>query len=173
MSTGRLAPEQPWWLILIEGIAAVLIGILLLSSPLITTTVLVQVLGLFWFIAGILSIVGMFVDHSRWGWKLLAGIVGIAAGIVVLRHPLWSAYVVPAALLLILGILGIVIGIVHIYRGLRGDGWGVIVLGIVSVLFGLILVLNPLPATFALPLVLGLLGVVGGILAIVIAFRMR
>jgi uncharacterized membrane protein HdeD (DUF308 family) len=37
----------PWWLVLLQGIAAVIIGIFLLTAPGITLLFLVQVLGIF------------------------------------------------------------------------------------------------------------------------------
>ena len=49
----------PWWLILPEGIAAVIIGIFLLTAPGITLLFLVQVTGFFWLIGGILRIVSI------------------------------------------------------------------------------------------------------------------
>jgi uncharacterized membrane protein HdeD (DUF308 family) len=170
-----VAPEKsvPWWLILLEGIFAIIIGIMLLVKPGITTAFLVQVLGLYWFIAGILNIVGIFIDHTAWGWKLFLGILGIIAGILVLQHPLWSAVLVPTTLVIILGIEGLIIGGINIVRAFRGGGWGVGILGALSILFGLILLGNALLAAATLPIVLGIFGIVGGILAIIMAFRMR
>jgi uncharacterized membrane protein HdeD (DUF308 family) len=163
----------PWWLVLLEGIAAVIIGILLLVSPAQTILVLVQVLGFYWLISGILSLVGIFVDSSMWGWKLVVGILGFIAGLIVIQHPLWSAILVPTTLVLILGIEGIIIGVVRLIQAFMGAGWGAGILGILSILFGLILVVNPLLGALSLPLVLGTLGIILGIVAIVMAFRIR
>jgi len=43
----------PWWLLLLEGLAALIIGIYLIISPARTTLFLVQVLGWYWLITGI------------------------------------------------------------------------------------------------------------------------
>jgi uncharacterized membrane protein HdeD (DUF308 family) len=96
----------------LEGIAAIIIGLLLLTSPAMTAIVLVQLLGIYWLIAGIFQIVAIFMDSSMWGWKLFSGVLGIIAGILILRHPLWSALLVPATLVILLGLLGITIGII-------------------------------------------------------------
>ena len=170
-----VAPEKdvPWWLVLLEGIFAIIIGIMLLSKPGMTTTVLVQVLGIYWFIAGILSIVGIFVDHTAWGWKLFVGILGIIAGLLIIRHPLWSAVLVPTTLIIVLGIEGLIIGGINIVRAFRGAGWGVGILGALSIIFGIVLLANPVLGAAALPWVLGIFGIVGGIVAIIAAFRMR
>jgi len=43
---------------------------------------------LYWFVQGIFVLVGMFLARSAWGWKLFMGVLGIVAGIVVMRHPI-------------------------------------------------------------------------------------
>jgi len=40
----RPGPDVPWWLVLLEGIALVILGILLFASPGMTTLILVQFL---------------------------------------------------------------------------------------------------------------------------------
>lgn len=54
----------PWWLVLLEGIAAVIIGIFLLTVPITALLLLVQSLGFFWLTGGIFRIVSIFVDSS-------------------------------------------------------------------------------------------------------------
>ena len=56
----------PWLLVLLEGIAAVILGILMLTAPGVTLFILVQVLGIFLLIAGIFRIVSIFIDSSSW-----------------------------------------------------------------------------------------------------------
>ena len=48
----------PWWLVLIQGIAYLIIGILLLSSPGSTLLIIIQILGIYWIISGALSLAG-------------------------------------------------------------------------------------------------------------------
>lgn len=163
----------PWWLVLIEGVAAVIIGLMLLAKPGMTTAILVQILGIYWFIAGILSIVGIFIDSSAWGWKLIVGILGIAAGIIIIRHPLWSTILVPTTLIIVLGIQGLIIGVVNIVRAFKGAGWGAGILGALSIIFGILLLANPILGAIALPFVIGIFAIVGGIMAVVAAFRMK
>lgn len=163
----------PWWLVLLEGIAAVIIGIFLLTVPITALLLLVQFLGFFWLIGGIFRIVSIFVDSSLWGWKLLAGILGILAGIVVVRHPIWSTVLVPEILIILLGIQGIISGVAGLVMAFRGGGWGIGILGILSIILGLILLFNPLIGVAVLPFVLGAFSLVGGIVAIVMAFSLR
>lgn len=166
-------PTVPWWLVLIEGIFAILIGILLLTNTAVTTAILIQVVGIYWFISGILGIVSIFIDSTAWGWKLIVGILGIIAGILVIQHPLWSTALVTATVVIILGIEGLIIGGINIVRAFRGAGWGVGILGALSIVFGIILLANTLIAAATLPIVLGIFSIAGGILAIIMAFRIR
>ena len=103
---------------------SVIIGLFLLTAPGITLLFLVQVAGFFWLIGGVLRTVSIFVDSSLWGWKLLGGIIGILAGIVVLQHPLWSTLLVPAVYVIILGIQGLIVGGTILVMAFRGGGCG-------------------------------------------------
>ena len=163
----------PWWLVLLEGIISVILGLFLLTAPGITLLFLVQVLGFFWLVGGIFRIVSIFIDSSLWGWKLVGGILGILAGIVVLRHPLWSTILVPAVIVIIIGIQGLIQGILGLIVAFQGGGWGAGILGVLSIVFGIILLINPLLGAVVFPIVLGALMLVGGIVAIVGAFRLR
>src|SRR5829696_10458625 len=169
---GEAAPFH-WWLVLLEGIFAAIFGLLLLIAPGATLIFLVQVLGFYLLIGGIFRVVSMFIDTSLWGWKLVGGIIGILAGIVVLQHPLWSAMVVPAWIVFLIGFLAIVQGVLGVVLAFQGGGWGAGILGVLGFIFGLILVANPFIGVVALPFILGGFMVVGGIAAIVASFRMR
>ncbi len=162
-----------WWLVLLRGIAALIVGIFLLASPAMTTVVLVTFIGAWWLVDGIFSLVGMFVDRTAWGLKLALGILGILAGIYVLRHPLWASVLVVSFVVILLGIQGLVMGILRLIEGLRGGGWGSVLLGILYVIFGLVLLANVYVAAFSLPIVLGIFGIIGGIVMIVVSLRVR
>lgn len=169
-SEGRIVP---WWVVLIEGIAAVIIGILLLVYPAATEVVLIQFLGLYWLIIGILDIVRIFMDSSMWGWKLFSGIIGILAGILILQHPIWATIIVPGVLVWVFGFFGIIIGVIGLIQAFQGAGWGAGILGVLSILFGLLFVFNALGFSLALPFIVGILAIVGGLAALVMAFQMR
>jgi uncharacterized membrane protein HdeD (DUF308 family) len=163
----------PWWLILLQGIFAIVLGLLLLSSPGMTTLVLIQFIGLYWLIAGVFNLVGIFLDHSMWGWKLFTGILGVLAGLLVIQHPLWSTVLIPTTLIVVLGIVGLVFGIVSLIAAFRGGGWSAGILGVLAILIGLALLGSPLLGAVTLPFVIGFVALIGGIAAIVQAFRMR
>lgn len=167
--------QSPWWLHLITGIFSIIIGILLLTTPAKTVFVLVLSLGFFWIIEGIMILVGMFIDRSAWGWKLFTGLLSIIAGIIIVRYPLAGAVVIPATIILIMGIQGLITGVVLLVLAFKGGGLGSAVLGILSLVFGVILVLNfaNLAAIVSLVWVAAIFAIVGGVVAIFQAFRQR
>jgi uncharacterized membrane protein HdeD (DUF308 family) len=163
----------PWWTVLLEGVAALIVGLLLLSAPVFTLVAAVQVLGVYWLVIGIISIVSIFADRTSWGWKLIWGVLGITTGIAVLEYPLLSAILVPETLILYIAVLGIIIGLMSLYRAYSSRSWEHAVTGVISILFGLLVIANPLAATIALTYALGAIGVVGGIIAIAGALSLR
>ena len=176
MAEATMTSEErlvPWWVVLIEGIAAIIIGIFLLINPRVTTVVLIQFLGIYWFIVGIIDIVRIFMDSTMWGWKLFSGIIGILAGIAIIQYPLWSSLLVPTVLVWVFGFFGIIIGVIGLIQAFQGAGWGAGILGVLSILFGLLLIFNAFVASLTLPFIFGILAIVGGLAALVMAFQMR
>ena len=167
--------QSPWWLLLLGGILNVIVGIMLLTIPGKTVLAFVWVLGIYWLISGIFTLVGMFVDHTAWGWKLFMGIVSILAGIAVMRHPIVSAVAIPRILVLFLGIQGIIVGIIGVVMAFKGGGWGAAILGVLSVIFGTILVLNwaNLGTVLVFYWVVAIFALVGGVFQIIKAFMQR
>jgi len=164
---------HPWWIPLIEGVVLVLVGILLFTHTAPTAVILAQILAIYWLIAGIMSIVSIFIDRSGWGLKLISGIIGIWAGLFIINNPIGGTLAFGLAVVLILGIQALLMGVVNILQAFRGAGWGIGLLGVINIIFGIILLNNALIATVMLPWILGGFAVVGGIAAIVMAFRLK
>jgi len=176
MTIATTSPDQAdvWWVFLLEGIAALLFGLLLVTEPGATLVALVVFLGFYWLMMGVLELVRVFVDRSvPWYWSLLIGILGIVAGIIVLNHPMFAAVLLPTTIVLYLGILGLIIGAIQIVGGFTGGGMGSFVLGVINVLIGLILLGAPMAAAIAVPLVFGILLLIEGVALIIWAFRVR
>jgi uncharacterized membrane protein HdeD (DUF308 family) len=176
MTTAALQPQQSniWWLFLLQGIAGILLGLMLLTAPGETLVALVTFIGFYWLITGVLALVQVFVDRSvPWIWSLLSGLLGIAAGVLVLKHPLFAALSVPAVLVIILGVQGLIMGVIEIIGGFKGGGIGSFILGAINILVGLLLLGSPVAAALAVPFIFGLLLVVQGVALIVWAFRVR
>ncbi len=174
----NVAMELPhpsiWWVFLLQGFAGIILGLMLLTEPGATMVALTTVLGFYWLIMGVLALVQVFADRSTpWIWSLLAGIVGILAGLFVLRHPLVAALTVPTVLVIILGVQGLIMGVLEIIGGFKGGGVGSVMLGVINVLVGLLLLGSPVAAAIAVPLVFGVLLLIQGVGSIAVAFRGR
>jgi uncharacterized membrane protein HdeD (DUF308 family) len=163
----------PWWLVLIEGVAAVIIGIMLFLAPQATLELVIQLFGLFWLVDGVLRIVSACIDPTDRGLKLVVGGIGVLAGIAVIRHPALLAVTMTAMLVLLLGGAGIVIGAISLVMAFRGGGWGAAIVGVLSFLFGLLILLNPYLAGIGWVYLYAGVSLVGGLIAVVQAFRMR
>jgi uncharacterized membrane protein HdeD (DUF308 family) len=170
---GGRSETLPWWLVLVEGIVLALLGLLLLVAPGASLFFIVQLLGLYLFIAGIFRVIGIFFDSSYWGLKLVGGVLCLIAGLAILRHPLWSTVGVPAGLVIIVGFLAMLQGAAGLIVAFQGGSWGMGILAVLGILLGLVLVINPLIGVAALPFILGGFMLIGGVGAVVQAFRMR
>lgn len=176
MVTATVAFRQPsiWWVFLLQGIAALLLGFMLLTAPGATLLTLVTFLGFYWIVSGVLSLVQMFVDRSvPWIWSLLIGIMGIAAGVLIVRHPLVAALTVPTAIVIVFGIEGLVMGVLELIGGFSGGGMGSFIRGAINLLIGVLLLSAPMAAALAVPLVFAVLLLAQAVALIVLAFRLR
>jgi uncharacterized membrane protein HdeD (DUF308 family) len=176
MTTTTASTQQSslWGIFLLQGLSGILLGALLLAEPGATLLALTTFLGFYWLITGVLALVRIFTDRSvPWIWSLLVGAVGIAAGVLVLKHPLLAALTAPTVLVIILGAQGLVMGVFDIIASFKGGGIGPFILGAINVLVGLLLLGSPVAAALAVPLVFGVLLLVQGVALVVWAFRLR
>jgi len=178
-TTAAPAPHRPWWLTLIGGVLAIIVGALLLWGNLVTQIqtylLLVEVLGIWWLVDGIFDIVSLFVDRTAWGWKLFMGIVSIIAGGYILMYPILVGLALPQLFVLILGLWGVVKGIVLIIMAFQGGGWGAGILGAITLIFGGILIANYGVPGWGLSLVwaAAVLAFIGGFVMVFRAFQQR
>jgi uncharacterized membrane protein HdeD (DUF308 family) len=148
--------------------------VLLITEPGATTIAIVTFLGFYWLIMGIFALVRTFADRSvPWVWSLLVAIVGILAGLSVIKHPLLAAIGVPTAIVVIVAIQGLVMGGLEIVGAFRGAGIGSFILGAIYVVISLLLLAKPVAAAIAVPLVFGVLLLVQGAALIALALRAR
>jgi uncharacterized membrane protein HdeD (DUF308 family) len=166
--------RTPWWVVLLEGIALVVVGILLFTDTDRTVETLILFLGIWWFIGGIFDLVSLFMDRTHWGWKLFSGILGIIAGLAIIKHPLYASFLLPAVLVWMLGIFGIIIGGIALVRAFMGAGWGTGLLGVAGIVLGIIMLSANLGVAVASVIVAGAIwAIITGIAAIIFAFRLR
>lgn len=167
----------PWWIPLVQGILTIVVGLLFLTNPAATSITFAFIIGVYWFVRGIIDLVLMFVDTTMWGWKLFIGVIGILAGwlvmSVVLDTPLLGTLGLASAYVWVLGIMGVVIGVADIVQAFQGAGWGRGLLGVLMIILGGWLIANPVESAIYLPWVFGVLMLVFGAFAIIAAFQLK
>ena len=165
--------QAPWWAILLEGIIAIVIGLFLLYEPVVTTILLIQILAIFWLAGGIVSVIGALIFPENRLWKLLSGILGIIAGVLILMYPIFSPFIVLTFLVIFIGAWAIVNGAVKLAWALKGGGWGMGILGVLTIILGLLLLTNSLVGALFLPWMFGFFLIIGGIGVVIWGIKMR
>jgi uncharacterized membrane protein HdeD (DUF308 family) len=106
---------------------------------------------------------------SSWWLFLLTGLIGIAAGVIVLAKPSDSL----ATLAVVAGIFALLDGTIDLIASLRRhtDNRGLTaVLGVVSVVVGVLLIRHPIGGVLAIALLIGIWLIAGGVVRMVRAF---
>ena len=163
----------PWWLVLIEAILLIVIGIFLLVNPYQTFVSIVWVLGIYWLVRGVFQLVSLFWDRRMWGWKIFAGILGLIAGWIVIQNPVTSAVILGQFTVWMLAFIALFFGISDLVSAFKGAGWVNAVLGVISIGPSILLMTNSFAATASLPWVVGMLAILAGALLVFGAFRLR
>lgn len=176
--------KSVWWLVLLRGVFAIILGILAFVWPVATAVAFVWIFAIYAVIDGIVNIVQAISTRKTdptWGWLLTLGVVGLLAGIVVMIFPAAAGALALLVLLWIVAIWAVVSGIFGIPAAASVASGGAKVLGIVlsvlSILFGILLVImlftTPQSALIGLIYVLGAYAVLSGIVLVIIAFQAR
>ena len=171
------AMTRKWWVLLVRGVFGVLIGVLAFARPGLTVLSIVLSWAVFAEADGIAALVLALTGHhpprSRWA-LMIAGVVGIAAGLITLASPgigvvvlLW----VVAAWAIGRGAFQVVAAL-ELRRIIEGE-WLMIVSGILSVMFGVVVLAEPIYGVRTLAYLIGLYASAVGLLEIALAFRVR
>jgi uncharacterized membrane protein HdeD (DUF308 family) len=169
----EIAIAFPWWVALLQGLAALGVGIMLVTQPAVTTIILVTFLGWYWLFSGVFTLASLFGNRTQWGWRVASGLLSMFAGAYIIGSPLLGAAVVVGMATLILGINGMIIGAVDLAKAFNGGGWGVGVLGVLSFVIGAAIAFNFTSFMLALPWVWGVFAIIAGIVGIAGSFQLK
>jgi len=158
---------------LLGGLISLVFGILLMTRTEGTIEIIMILLGLWWLIEGLFNIVAIIIDKSQWVWKLLGGIFGVIAGILVLNFPLFGGAIYFSFMVFLIGILGLLFGIVSLVASFQGAGWGAGVFGVISIIIGLLLMFNTLIGAQVLLWIFAVLLIIQGLAALVLAMIVK
>lgn len=160
----------PWWILFLWGILTIVVGLMFLLSPVVTTVLFVTFLGAYWLVGGIFVLAGLFVDRSNTALKLLLAAVNIFAGLLILLHPYISSFFALEFLVLFLGFWACFIGAVHLYHAFGSKDAGNGILGAISIVFGILLLLNAVLFVAMIPFIAGGFCLVSGLGALYVSY---
>jgi uncharacterized membrane protein HdeD (DUF308 family) len=171
------ALARNWWVVLLNGLAAIGFGILAIAWPGLTLLALVILFGVYCLADGITAIVASFAKNERggsWWQMLLLGVVSILAGIAAFAWPGLTAI----ALVMIIAAWSVVHGIFEIVaafelRKVIDNEWLLALAGVVSILFGIVLFARPGEGALTLVWVIGFFAIARGVLLVMLSFRLR
>ncbi len=165
---------REWPAIMVVGLLTLGLGVAVMVWPSETLTVVSVLLGLQLLVFGLFRLVGAFAtDVAAPGLVGFVGILGIVAGVIVLRNPFETAAVLAA----ILGAVWIVGGLIEIIDAMSnkyvdGRGW-LALAGLVSVVAGAVVVAWPAPTVTVIAWIAGLYLVIFGLFICASAFALR
>jgi len=170
--------HEHWVLFLIEGIILVVLGLIAIVVPPIATLAVELLFGWLFLLSGIMGLITTFWmrDAPGFWWSLLSGVLGIAAGIVLLVWPLSGVLSLTLVLIVfftIEGIASVMYALEH-KRELSGR-WGfMLASGIIDLIIAAIILFGlPGSAAWALGLLVGINLTFGGAALIAMALHAR
>jgi uncharacterized membrane protein HdeD (DUF308 family) len=177
-STVASSLHAHWRMFLIEGIILMILGLAAIVLPPLATIAVEVIIGWLLLASGIVGAIATFKMRHAPGfvWSLLSALLGIVAGVVLLRWPLSGAFsltVILTVFLTIEGIMSILFALEH-KRELSGR-WGMMLVSGVIDLFlaGIIFAGLPGTAAWAIGLLIGINLVFGGTALISMALHAR
>jgi uncharacterized membrane protein HdeD (DUF308 family) len=170
--------HEHWRLFLAEGIVLLILGILAIVVPQIATIAAAVFIGWLLLVSGVVGLFATFRMRSAPGftWSLISAVIGIAAGILLLRSPVSGALsltLILTVFLAIEGVVSILFALEH-KRELSGRWGAMLFSGLVDLfLAGMIFAGLPGTAAWAIGLLIGINLVFGGSALIAMALHAR
>lgn len=172
----RKLATNAWWLLLVDGILAVIFGIVAIAYTSAALTTIMVIFGIFSVVIGAVGIyAGIKERDGGWGWLLFQGVASLVVGILALRFPSETA----AVFTLVVAFWALAAGLIQLVgafdlRKQGAKGWGWTLTGAVATLiFGLIFLINPGFGAKTLVFLLGLMVLIAGIVLVIYAFMVR
>ena len=181
-----------FWITLVRGLLAISLGVALIFQPDKARPMLVNFMGMYWLVSGIVSLRwGVRGERAR-GLSLLAGAAGMLAGIGMLSRRFTRGIAGDDVLLSVIGLIILLTGVMHIFGGFRTGqvetdpasqnrprglprtwSWTAFLLGVFEIVLGIMLVIEPLGRGPVVYFAASVWALVGGAILIGDAVRLR
>ncbi|MFH0412488.1 HdeD family acid-resistance protein [Corynebacterium sp. L4756] len=162
-------------MLIVSGVIAILFGLIAIFSPIGTIFALVMLWGIYAVIDAILAFVAAAQPTSKKArpWLITLGILGLIAGVLVIFRPISSTIVFAW----VLGIWLIIRGVVEIISAFNtstnGSRFMLGISGVFFILAGILFIINPGGAALGVAVFLGVLALGWGIFQVIGGIRIR
>jgi uncharacterized membrane protein HdeD (DUF308 family) len=165
---------RSWWMVLAWGLVTLVAGVGTIVWPGRTIVVVAILIGLQFFVSGILRLVSAFAfeGEGHRAWDVLVGLASVVVGILCLK----DVFQTIAALTLIIGIMWVIQGISEFFAGVAGLTMHrglTILMGILGFVAGVVVLTYPITSVLALAWVLGVWLTAYGIMLVAAALAVR
>jgi len=167
------------WFTLVSGILIVLLGIVMLFTPLQNLEALAIFIGISMLISGIIEIVSFFGEEkgSRSGWTLASGILTTLLGIWTIFGRGSSVLLAMLPFVFAVSVIGSSITRIIGSRSLKAEGFNywvwVMVFGILGIILGIVLLFSPVFSSMMVAYIVAAMLISYGADNIAIFFRMN
>jgi len=166
-----------WWLLTLNGVIALLYGIIAIFVPDTTILTIVMYFGIVILIIGVAMLWGAINsirDSLPYITDLLISLITIAIGALLTFYTSKSLTI----FVMIIGSWAVLVGIVQLYLAtkaelLPGEKNSLLINGIITLIFGIILFFNPFKTATILVIISGILAFIFGIVLIAMSIRLK
>jgi uncharacterized membrane protein HdeD (DUF308 family) len=172
----RSAYSNNWWVLVFNGIIALLFGLLAIFAPIDTLKVVVMYFGIIMLIVGVAILFGVYSNMKNklnYGTDLISAVVTIGLGIVLTFFSEKTLEI----FVIILGIWAIMLGIGQLIimsvMSSKNDKNFMLYSGIFTLLFGVLMFFNPFTMASIMVVIVGIMSLLIGIVLISFAFKLK
>lgn len=171
------ALTKSWWVLVLRGVLAILLGVLALANPGTTAATLVLWIAIFLIIDGALA---LLTTTARWKeredkWLHVAeGVLSILLGILILNAPEMTLFLVvlyAAVWSIMAGITRIAMAI-QLRKEIEGETW-LALSGLLSIVFGILVIAQPGIGLATIMWMLGLFLILAGVVLIALGLKVK
>jgi uncharacterized membrane protein HdeD (DUF308 family) len=173
--------RRGWWLWLLWGICAIVLGMAIFAQPLVTGLVLTTFIGAYWLVSGIIDVIMAIIRRQGpWGWFIFTGIISILAGGMLMVHPILGLWTLVSLFYYIIAFAAIFTGVIRMFAGWKNSSgigyrwtWGSLIVGLLLCIFGILMLLNPEGKVIAITYTAGIVAISAGVFSCIFAFMVR
>lgn len=166
-----------WWWLTVNGIAAIVFGLIALFYPAMTLLLLLLYFGLLALFLGAFFIMGGLLNRKEtnlWDFWVFEGVLNGVIGLILLFYTQVSV----AMFMMLLAVWAFLVAAIQIISVIKlwkhiPHKWTYIVNGGVAFVFGVVMILNPFEGALAITRLVGVYAIILGAFSIIISFRMK